>query len=127
MYKRLLLVIILLLLCITISIGSFFTVSYISEDLTEELENFLIYAEEDNEILTLVTIDNCIEKLNSYEKIYAIFLDHSLFESLMIAVPSIKHLYETGNSDEAMDKCFESIETLKIIVHEQKPSFENVF
>ena len=127
MYKRLIFVLILLSICIAISIGSFFAVSYMSDDLTRRLDSFLMYSENGNNKEAVKAIDGCIEKLEFYEKVYAIILDHNLFENIMITIPSIMYLYETGNTDEAMDKCFESIETLKIIVHEQKLSFENVF
>lgn len=127
MYKRLIFVLLLLLLCIGISVGSFFAVNKMSSKLTSDLEKFQINAESNNVATAVEAIDACIENLERYEKIYAVFLDHNIFENIMITIPSIKYLYETGNSDEAMDKCFESIETLRIVVHEQKLTFENVF
>ena len=127
MNKRLVFVLILLSICLMISIGSYVIVSYISEDLSSELNAFRVSAENGNENEALEALDTCIDKLKLYEKIYAVFLDHNLFENIMITIPTVRHLYESGNIDESMDKCFESIEILKIIVHEQKLSLENVF
>lgn len=127
MYKRLILVLIILFLCISISIGSYLGISYMSEDLTADLNSFILYVKNGNNTQAVVTIMKCIEKLEAYEKAYAVFLDHNLFEDIMITIPSIKNLYETGNYDEALDKCFESIQVLNIIVSEQKPVIENIF
>lgn len=127
MYKRLILVLIILFLCISISIGSYLGISYMSEDLTADLNSFILYVKNGNNTQAVVTITKCIEKLEAYEKAYAVFLDHNLFEDIMITIPSIKSLYETGNYDEALDKCFESIQVLNIIVSEQKPVIENIF
>ena len=127
MYKRLILVLIILFLCISISIGSYLSISYMSEDLTADLNSFILYVKNGNNTQAVVTITKCIEKLEAYEKAYAVFLDHNLFEDIMITIPSIKSLYETGNYDEALDKCFESIQVLNIIVSEQKPVIENIF
>lgn len=127
MYKRLILVLIILFLCISISIGSYLGISYMSEDLTADLNSFILYVKNGNNTQAVVTIAKCIEKLEAYEKAYAVFLDHNLFEDIMITIPSIKSLYETGNYDEALDKCFESIQVLNIIVSEQKPVIENIF
>ena len=98
-----------------------------SEDLTDDLNSFILYVKNGNNTQAVVTITKCIEKLEAYEKAYAVFLDHNLFEDIMITIPSIKNLYETGNYDEALDKCFESIQVLNIIVSEQKPVIENIF
>lgn len=126
MYKRLIFVLILLVMCIGIGVGSFYAINKMSDELINELQKFEACSETNNNE-AINTIDKCIEKLESYEKIYAVFLDHNQFESLLITIPSIKQLYVSGNTDEAMDKCLESIAQLKIVVHEQKLSFENVF
>ena len=127
MYKRLIFVLILLILCISLGVGSFITIEKISKNLTDDLESFIRYSQLNYREKAIDSIDSCIEKLDSYEKIYAVFLDHNLFECIMISIPSIKQLYVTGNQDEATEKCFESIETIKIIVNEQKLSLENIF
>lgn len=127
MYRRLIFISVLLIVCITISIGSFYSVSKMSEELISGLNEFKICVQKKEESEAVRIIDNCIEKLGKYEKLYAVFLDHNLFENIIITIPSIKNLYVTGNTDEALDKCYESIETLKIIVKEQKLSFENIF
>lgn len=127
MFKRLISVTLLLLLCIGISVWSFFVVENISTDLINDLTEFLKHAENNDFSNALNKINSCNEKLKTYEKTYAVFLEHGLFEELLVTVPSIMYLYETDNEDEAMDKCFESIETLKIIIHEQKLCYENIF
>lgn len=126
MLKKSIVVIILLSLCITISVGSYFLIEKISEDLLSDLTTFLMYAENGEEDLATISIKKCSEKLEDYEKIYAVFLNHNLFEDLMISIPSVLYLYKSNNSDEAMEKCLESVETLKILVHEQKICFENI-
>ena len=127
MYKRLIIVVVLLIFCIVISIGSFLIIETISNNIIDDLEMFLIYAEENRKEPALSAIKNCTQKIEKYEKIYDVFLDHSIFENLMITIPSILYLYETNNIDEALDKCFESIEILKIVIHEQKVCLENIF
>lgn len=126
MYKRLTAVILLLSFCIVLSLGSYILIKTVSEDILNDLSAFLEYAENEEREKAISTIINCNEKLSKYEKIYAVFLDHSLFENLMVTIPSIEYLYKTDNPDEAMDKCVESIETLKIVVHEQKIGVENI-
>lgn len=126
MLKRFIMAMILLGICITVCVGSYFTLKNLCEEITLDLNTALEYIERDEIQKGDEAIIRSEEKWKKYKTVFDIFLDHKILENINIDLPSIRPLIESGSVETAKEKIEDSINALEGIFDEQKISIGNI-
>ncbi len=126
MLKRFIAASVLLTICITVCVSSYFIVSKLSEEITLELNTALEYIENNEIEKADKKVISSEEKWEKYKTVFDIFLDHTMLESINVDLPSIEPLIESGSIETAKEKIENSINALKGVIDEQRISIGNI-
>ena len=126
MLKRFIAASVLLTICITVCVSSYFIVSKLSEEITLELNTALEYIKNNEIEKADKKVISSEEKWEKYKTVFDIFLDHTMLESINVDLPSIEPLIESGSIETAKEKIENSINALKGVIDEQRISIGNI-
>lgn len=124
--KRFALSAVLLLLCFTVALTGYFKLKNGCEKLTEVLENGAASIERSDLEGARLRLFEADELWKKEKKSFGIFLDHGELQSLEAAIPALKELLDSGNTQAAFEKAQECIAVLNNISDEQKICIENI-
>ena len=124
--KRFALSSVLLLLCFAVALFGCFKLKNGCSRLTDTLEKAGASIVQSDLQAAENQLSKADELWKTEKKSFAVFLDHEKLQILETAIPSLKSLLVSGNTETAFEKTQECIAVLSNISSEQKICVENI-